>query len=160
LQCLLVGAHGLAETALRTSYIRQRDRAPEGIGYVPGPPQSRHALGIPRVPGLEVPARPGREPHECRGRSTAKVVVSRRTFERPPRVPYGAGPVAPDQGLGGTVQFDFRREAAEFRVVDDDHLRRRGLGSVTDTCRPATCCPAQPPLGVPQPGLNALVLAA
>ena len=69
LQGLLVGAHGLAEPALRTPYIRQRDRAAEGVGDVPGPPQPRHALGIPGVPGIEVPARPGREPHECRCRS-------------------------------------------------------------------------------------------
>jgi MFS family permease len=87
--------------------------------------------------------------------STAEVVISRRKFERPPGVPHGAGPVALDQGLGSTVQLDLRREAAKFRVVDDDHLRRWGRGSLTDTCRPV-----QPPLGVPQPGLNVLVLAA
>jgi hypothetical protein len=144
LQGLLVGAHGLAETALGTPDVRQRDRAPEGIGDVPGPSQSRHALGIPRVPGLEVPARPGREPHECRCRSTAEVVISRRKLERPPGVPHGAGPIAPSQGLGGTVQLDLRRESAKFRVVDDDHLRRWGRGSLTDTRRPV-----QPPLGAP-----------
>ena len=38
LQCLLVGAHRLAETTLRTAYIGQRDRAAEDIGDVPGPP--------------------------------------------------------------------------------------------------------------------------
>ena len=79
-----------------------------------------------RVPGLEVPARPEREPQERRCRSTAEVLVRRRKFERPPGVPHGAGPIAPSQGLGGTVQLDHRREAAKFLVVDDDHLRRWG----------------------------------
>ena len=55
LQCLLVGAHRLAETTLRTPDIRQRDRAPEGVGDVPGPPQSRHAFGIPRCPASRSP---------------------------------------------------------------------------------------------------------
>ena len=38
LQCLLVGAHRLTETTLRKPDVRQRDRAAEGIGDVPGPP--------------------------------------------------------------------------------------------------------------------------
>ena len=38
LQCLLVGAHRLAETTLRDPDVRQRDRAAEDIGDVPGPP--------------------------------------------------------------------------------------------------------------------------
>src|SRR4029077_8154662 len=98
-----------------------------------------------RVPGLEVPARPEREPHECRCRSTAEVLVSRRNFERPPGLPHGAGPIAASQGLGGTVQLDLRREAAKFLVVDDDHLRRWGV---------------QPPFGVQQSSLTVLELAA
>ena len=114
-QRLLVGAHGLAETPLRTPYIRQRDRASEGIGDVPGQPQSRHALGIPRVPGLEVPARPGREPHECRGRSTAEVVISRRKFERPPRVPHRAWPIAanlPSQSNGECIMRNMKSSSS------------------------------------------------
>ena len=38
LQCLLVGAHRLAKTTLHKPDVRQRDRAAEGIGDVPGPP--------------------------------------------------------------------------------------------------------------------------
>lgn len=62
LQCLLVGAYCLAETTLRKPYIRQRDRAAEGVGDVPGALQPRHAFGIRLVRCLEVPAHPGREP--------------------------------------------------------------------------------------------------
>ena len=47
------------------------------------------------------------------------------------------------------------RHSCPGGVVDDDHLRRQGLGSLTDTCRPV-----QPPLGVSQSGLNALELTA
>src|SRR6266536_819991 len=124
-------------------------------GDVPGPLQPRHAFGIRRVRRLEVPARPGREPQEPRCPGTAEVVLLRRTIERPPGVPHGAEHIAPSQGLCGTVQLDRPREAAKFLVVDDDHLRRWGLGSLTDILR----C-VQPPLGVPQSGLNALELAA
>ena len=38
LQGLLIGAHGLAETTLGKPDVRQGDRAPEGVGDVPGPP--------------------------------------------------------------------------------------------------------------------------
>ena len=65
LQGLLVGAHRLAEATLHEPDVGQRYRAAEGIGNVPGPPQSRHAFGVRRMPGLEVPARPEREPQTC-----------------------------------------------------------------------------------------------
>ena len=67
-------------------------------------------------------------------------------IDHPPGLPHGAGQIAPGHGQGGTVHLDRRREAAKFLVVDDDHLRRRGLGSFTGTCRGV-----QAPLGVPQP---------
>jgi hypothetical protein len=57
---------------------------PHRIGDVPGPSQSRHAFGVRRVPGLEVPARPEREPHEPRGPCPAEVFVSRGKIEHPP----------------------------------------------------------------------------
>ena len=98
LQCLLVGAHRLAEATLREPDVRQRDRAAEGIGNVPGPPQSRHAFGVRRMPCLEVPARPGREPQQARCPGPAEVVVLRRKFECPPGVPNGAGQHRPEPG--------------------------------------------------------------
>jgi len=73
----------------------------------------------------------------------------------PPGVPHGAGPIASNQGLGGTVQLDLRREAAKFRVVDDDHLRRWCRGSRTDIRRPVPASPS----ASRKPGLDALVLA-
>ena len=91
LQGLLVGAHRLAETTLRDPDVRQRDRAAEDVGDVPGPPQPRHALGVRPVRGLQVPAPPEREPQQPRCPGTAEVVVLRRKVERPPGVPHGAG---------------------------------------------------------------------
>lgn len=144
-QRLLVGAHRLAEPALRPPDVPLRDRAPEGVGEVPGPTQPRHALGVRPVPVLEVPARPRREPQQPRGRGAAEVVPLRRPIERPPGVLHGVGNVAPGQGQRGPVQLDHAREAGELLLVDDNPLRRWGV---------------QPPLGVAQPVPDAVELAA
>src|SRR6266567_5419345 len=83
LQCLLVGAHRLAETTLRNPYVRQRDRASQDVGDVSGPPQPRRAFGIRPVRCLQVPTPPGREPQQPRCPSTAEVVLFKRKIERP-----------------------------------------------------------------------------
>ena len=156
LQGLLVGAHRLAEPALRdagypparsrTRGRRRRARpaaAPPCIRHTPGAPASRSPLAQDASPSS--PA----------ADAAPEVVVLRRKLERPPGVPHGAGHVAPSQGQRGAVHLDRPREAAELLVVDDDHLRRRGLRVPRGTGRRV-----QPPLGVPQPGLDALELAA
>ena len=107
------------------------------------------------MPGLQIPARPEREPRAVplpkRGgggpRSGARSSARRACRTVP-------GDIAPGQSQPGAVQLDRRREAAEFLLVGDDHLRRRDLRSLTAACRWF-----QPPFGVPQPALDSLELA-
>ena len=98
LQCPLVGAHRLVETTLRNPYIGQGDCATDGVRDVPGPLQTRHAIGIRPVRCLEIPARPGCEPQERRCRSAPEMVVLRYEVERPPGVFHGAGHIAQQPG--------------------------------------------------------------
>ena len=73
------------------------------------------------------------------------MVVLVGEVEHPPGVAHGAGHVAQHQGLPGTGHRDRPREAAVFLLVHHDRPVRRRV---------------QPPLGVPQPGLDARELAA
>ena len=77
LQCLLIGTHCLVETTLRNPYIRQGDCATDGVGDVPGPLHTRHAIGIRPVRCLEIPARPVGESQERRCRAAPEMVVLR-----------------------------------------------------------------------------------
>ena len=105
---------------------------------------------------LQVPARPEREPQKprCRRPGTRWSSSAHRSSARRACLTV-PGSIAPGQGQGGTVQLDRPREAAVLLLVGHDHLGRPGCGSLT-----GSCCRVQPPLGVPQPGLNSLELAA
>ena len=109
LQSPLVGAHCLAETALRDPYIGQHDRATDRIGGVPGLLQARHAIGIRPVRRLEVPARPGGEPQKPRRPSAGQMVVLGCDLERPPSVRHGPWHIATGQGQSGTGDRDLTR---------------------------------------------------
>ena len=87
LQCLLVGAHRLAETTLRNPDVRQSDRTTEHVGDVPSPLQTRHAIGIRPVRCLEIPACPGRESQKARRPLHARDDRP----HRPVRAPAGHG---------------------------------------------------------------------
>jgi hypothetical protein len=91
LQGLLVGAHRLAEAALRDPYVRQRDRAAQHVSDVTGPPQPHRAFGVRLVRGRQVPVAPGCEPEQPGCPGTAEEVILRRKLERPPGVPDCAG---------------------------------------------------------------------
>src|SRR5207248_4468624 len=89
LQCLLVGAHGLAETTLRNSYIGQCDSAAESVGVVPGPPQTGHASGIRLMCGLEISARPPCQAKQRGGATAPEMVVIWCEVQRTPRMLLG-----------------------------------------------------------------------
>ena len=74
-QRLLVGAQRLTQATLRDADVRQRDRAAEDVGDVPGPPQPLGAGGVGLVRGLEVAATPECEPHEGRCPGSGEVVL-------------------------------------------------------------------------------------
>ena len=148
LQCLLIGAHGLAETTLRNPYISQGDGATDGVRDVPGLLQTRHAIGIRPVRCLEIPARPGGESQERRCRSAPEMVVLRDEVERPPGVFHGVGHIAPRQGQSGTVHGDRTRQTAKFLFVHDDHLRRWGVRS--HACLPSCPATVRRPAGGPR----------
>ena len=80
--------------------VRQRDRAAEDIGDVPGPPQSRHALGVRRVPASRSPLVQNASPRSPAAEARHEVVVLKRKIERPPGVRDGAGHIAPQPGPG------------------------------------------------------------
>ena len=150
----LVGAHRLAETALRDPDVRQGDGAADArrrcARPAAGSPCPRRTTGAPprdprssrtRAPGAPLPLR-ARDGRPRRTRSSA-----RRAWVTVPATSPS------DQGLPGAVDGDRRREAAELLLVHDDHRRRR---------RPVAHAGrrVQPPLGVPQARLDALELAA
>src|SRR5881227_703016 len=112
LQCLLVGAHGLAETTLRNPYIGQCDSAAECVGVVPGPPQTCHASGIRLMCGLEISARPPCQAKQ-RGRTSAPEMVVGCEVERPPRMLLGQGEIAQQQRVAGSMDRDRTRQTAE-----------------------------------------------
>ena len=153
-QSPLVDAQRLAETTLRDPDVGQGDRAPDHVREVTGLLQARHAGGVPAARGLEIPARPGGERQEPGCASAPEVVVLADEVERPPGMGHGAGHIAEDQGLSGPVHGDRARQSAERRLVDDDHRARSLGGPVHGLVRRV-----EPPLGVPQPLLDALDLA-
>ena len=111
-----------------TPDVRQRDRAAEGVGDVPGPLQARHALGVPRVrrprdprsprtraPGAPLPLRGRGGRPQARGRAPAGRAARCRAHRPEPgrgrrgtaRSPPGGGGIprrrrrpSPPLGLG------------------------------------------------------------
>jgi hypothetical protein len=114
-----------------------------------------HARGVAPVPGLEIPAAPVHEPQQRRRRSPAEMVVLNHQLDRPLGVPDSTGCVAPGQSLPGAIRLDHRRQTAVFLLIGDDHLRPWDVRFLTLACRWL-----QPPLGIPQPALDSLELAA
>ena len=104
-QRLLIGAQRLAKATLHAPDVGQRDRAAEDVSDVPRPPQPLDTDRVGPVRGLEVPATPGREPHEGRRPGPGEVVVLGGTVGRPLGVADGGGPVASDQRQGGAVHL-------------------------------------------------------
>ena len=150
----LEDAQRLAQPTLREPDVGQGEPAPDDVREVTGLLQARHGRGIPAGRRLEIPARPGGECQEPGCASTRKVVVLADEVQRPPGMGRGAGHVAEDQGLAGPVHGDRARQATERRLVDDDHRARWRGSPVRGLVRRV-----EPPLGVPQPLLDALDLA-
>ena len=150
LQCLLVGAHGIPQTTLRTPDVRQRDRAAEGVGDVAGPPQARHAFGIRPVPSLEIPAPQNASPSSPRrtAHGDGRPRTERSSARRACRMVPGTSP---------------RARASAARYISIAPGRRRNSSSSTTTISADgasgasrdACRRLQPPLGVLQPGLDA-----
>jgi len=93
-------------TTLRNPNVRQGDRTTEGVGDIPCPLHTRHAIHIRPVPCLEVPTRPGREPQEAGGRTTPEMVVRKDQLERPARVHHSGGHIALRLGHCSPVNGD------------------------------------------------------
>ena len=129
-----------------TPDVRQGDRATEGVGEVPGPPQPRHAVGVRRCAGVEVAARPGREPRAPLP-MPAEVRRRRRSSSARRACRYGAGHVAPDQGERGAVHRDRAG-------------RRRNSSSSTTTILPRGRGRRAATARRPAAGFDALELAA
>ena len=89
LQCLLVGAHRLVETTLRNPDIRQGDCAADCVGDVPGPLQTRHAIGIRRCAASRSPLVQDASPRSAAAASAPEMVVLRDEVERPPGILHG-----------------------------------------------------------------------
>jgi hypothetical protein len=147
LQCLLVGAHRLAETALRNPYVSQCESAAESVGVVSGPPQDRHPSGVRLICGLEISARPPCQPEQRGSASTPEMVVLRCEGERPTRMLLRQGEIAKEQRVAGSMYSYRAWEPAELRFVHDDHL---GIGRVR----------SEPALSIPQARVGILELAA
>ena len=75
LQCVLVGANGIAEPSLGDPDVGQRDRAAEHVGEVPDAAQTLDGGGVAAVRGLEVAAPPRGEPGQGRGGRQGEVVA-------------------------------------------------------------------------------------
>ena len=149
LQSPRVRAHRLAETALCDPDVGQGDGATHHVGEVPGPspdwPCPRRTSG---APARDRQSSSTRVPEVRRPPPPPDMVVRAGEVERPPGMGHGAGDVAEDLGLSGPVHGDRTRQSAE-PPGHDDH--------------PSMLAPAvvvQPPLGVLQPRLDALELAA
>src|SRR5215813_12412827 len=83
------------------------------------------------------------------------MVIAQRKLDRPLGVADSSRCIALSQSLSRAVHLDRRRETAVFLLVGDDHLRRTASGFFAMACRWL-----QPPLGVAQPAVDSLELAA
>ncbi len=69
----------------------------------------------------------GREPQQHSCSPTHEVVVLIDEIEGPLGMCHGAGHIAEDQGLSGTVHRDRARQPTEPLFVHDDHVARWGV---------------------------------
>ena len=76
-----------------------------------------------RCARLEISARPPCQAKHRGDASAPEMVVLRCEVERPPRMLLGLRQIAQQQRAASTMHGDCTREAAELRVVHDDHPR-------------------------------------
>ena len=123
LQSPLVAGHRLPETPLGDPDVGQDDRAADHVREVAGLLQTGRGIGVPAVRGSEIRVRPRGESQQGGCRTPRDMIILADQVQRAPGMSHGAGHVAEDPGLAGTVDGDRRREGAKLLLVRDHHLR-------------------------------------